>query len=267
MESRFIPLKRRKLGPVLSLAGGIAIGVALVLSFMTIGGLSLLSHKSCTRHEAVATALFWTPFELLNAPYLGSASYLASFQLYELNGLTNVTASGTLLHGNLSSGYFETQNWMIFSLANSSEAGPGVNRPCESAFSAAIAPTNFTSSFQGFVLQGPGNTSNMNEPTTYPKAPPQHPSAVFANAFVAANHAPVSTCGSIAQSVSVSSALFEISLSVTGPMGVITTSAIVVSLENFTYHFPANGGTWQVDNLSAPGGPGGGWAFSYSSCS
>ncbi|MGC2034334.1 MAG: hypothetical protein WA761_02675 [Thermoplasmata archaeon] len=37
--------------------------------------------------------------------------------------------------------------------------------------------------------------------------------------------------------------------------------------EQYTYTFPANFGTWQVDNLSAPGGPGGGWAFSYSPCS
>jgi len=36
--------------------------------------------------------------------------------------------------------------------------------------------------------------------------------------------------------------------------------------EQYHYSFPANFGTWQVDNLSAPGGSGGGWAFSYSPC-
>jgi hypothetical protein len=35
---------------------------------------------------------------------------------------------------------------------------------------------------------------------------------------------------------------------------------------NYTYFFPANTGIWKVDNLSAPGGPGGGWAFSFTPC-
>jgi len=31
----------------------------------------------------------------------------------------------------------------------------------------------------------------------------------------------------------------------------------------WSYWFPPDFGTWQIDNLSAPGGPGGGWAFNF----
>jgi hypothetical protein len=41
---------------------------------------------------------------------------------------------------------------------------------------------------------------------------------------------------------------------------------IIPVTESYHYTFPANFGIWEVDNLSAPGGPGGGWAFSYEPC-
>lgn len=42
-----------------------------------------------------------------------------------------------------------------------------------------------------------------------------------------------------------------------------TVNVTLPALNSYGYVFPADGGTWAVDNLSAPGGPGGGWAFSY----
>jgi hypothetical protein len=43
-------------------------------------------------------------------------------------------------------------------------------------------------------------------------------------------------------------------------------NATVTVTADFEYTFPSDSGVWGVDNLSAPGGPGGGWAFSYTPC-
>jgi hypothetical protein len=251
-----------------SLAVGAAIGIALTLTVAAIGGLTFSSHIVCVQGGDVADVLFWTPWSLVNAPYLGSTNYTAHFWLYELFGPTNVTLKGGFPFDNISAGgYFETENWTVFSQANSSQLGPGSNSPCRSAYGAERSLTRFTVSTNGANLESVGNTSDMNEPTTFPNATSQHPSAVFANGFVEANQAPVSTCGGPAKELNLTSSSFDISLTVPGPSGPITSLTSVASFENFTYHFPANGGTWQVDDLQENSGlRGPGLAFSWHAC-
>lgn len=252
----------------LSLTVGIVVGIAITLTVTTLGGLALFSHTVCVTGGPVDTALFWTPFSLVNAPYIGSSNYSANFPVYEPFGLTNVTLTkGHVGQGNVSvGGYFETENWTVFPQVNATDVGPGFDRPCTVPFKAVPAPTNYSVSYSGYILQGPGNTSNGNEPTTFSYGVPQA-SAVFANGFVSANRPPISTCGTSGKQLNASSSSFDISLTFPGQKGSITTVAIVSSQQNFTYYFPANGGTWLVDNLqlnSPLRGPG--LAFSWQPC-
>jgi hypothetical protein len=251
-----------------ALLAGIAIGVVIVVVVASTSGISLLSYTVCGRGGTVGTTLFWTPYSLANAPYLGSSSYAAKFTIFVLDGISTVTLSdGQVANGNLSAGFFVTENWTLFWMTNDSKLGPGTNQPCTSAYGADQAPTNFTSSVDGFVLQGPGNTSNVNEPTTYSQPPDKHALAVFGNGFVSANSQPISTCGASAKELNFSSSSFDVSLTVQGPKGSVTAVASVDSQQNFTYYFPANAGTWLVDDLqSNPGITGPGLAFEWQAC-
>ena len=259
--------RSRPLSPV-SLTVGVAVGVTITLTIVTMGGLALFSHTVCAMGGSVDTVLFWTPFNLVNAPYLGSTNYSANFLVYELFGLTNVTLTkGHVGQGNVSvGGYFETENWTVFSQANTTDVGPGFDRPCTSPYGAVPSPTSFSVSVTGHIFQGPGNTSNANEPTTFSYGVPQT-SAVFANGFISANQPPISTCGTAGKELNVTSSSFDISLTVPGPRGSITTVALVSSHQDFTYYFPANGGTWLVDDLQQNSGlRGPGLAFSWQTC-
>ncbi|MGA8303211.1 MAG: hypothetical protein WA691_09435 [Thermoplasmata archaeon] len=241
--------------------------MTITLSLMTMGGLGLFAHAECMDRGSVGTALFWTPFDLANAPYLGSTTYSASFEVYEPFGLTRVTDNDNLSNGNLSAGYFQTENWTVFAQANITESGIGLDNPCAAPFGAAPSPTNFTSSFGGFVLQGPGNTSNVNETTSFPLAPADHPPATFANGFVSANLPPVSTCGTSGRMLNFSSSSFDVSLTIPAPTGLLKTTVSVTSNQKFEYSFPANGGTWLVDDLQENSGlRGPGLAFSWEPC-
>jgi hypothetical protein len=260
------PRGNRVLGPV-SFTIGAAIGVAVFLTVASVGGVSLVSHTTCERRGTIGTTLFWTPYSLENAPYLGATYYSADFQLYELFGPTKVALrAGEVGGGNVSAGYFETENWTVFSQANASQLGPGFDRPCSSLFGAVQSPTNFTSSYGGLVLQGPGNSSNRNEPTTFP-LPTTHAVAAFADGFRLANQQSVSTCGTSWKELPFSSSSFDISLTVLSPKGALNVVASVASNENFSYYFPANSGTWLVDDLQLnPGLTGPGLAFEWQAC-
>jgi hypothetical protein len=242
---------------------GSAVGLVLVIAVAAQGGLSFLWHTSCIEQKFVGEDVFWTPWELVNAPYLGSTVWGGSFHTWGLFGSTHVVLTdGNLSGGNLSTGYFETQNWTVSTMVNQTVLGPGVDHRCSSAFAVNLAHTRFDVSIDGIPLQGPGNTSNSNEPKTFNDSGPQL-AATFANGFTQANAPSITTCGAPGKHLNVSSASFEVAIQMPSLHGPVPVTFSIASLENFTYYFPPGAGTWQVDNLSAPGGPGGGWAFSF----
>ena len=76
----------------------------------------------------------------------------------------------------------------------------------------------------------------------------------FDNAFSAANAVSVSTCGGPAESLpgKSQSVTAWVPFSIYGR---VTTLPLTLPFPQvFRYSFPADFGTWQVDNLSAPGG-------------
>jgi hypothetical protein len=261
---------RNATGHRAAIPAGIAVGIAITLATFAAGGGGLLSHTVCSVGAPVANELFWTPFNLVNAPYLGSTYYQSSFDTWELYGPTHVRVQGWLLGGNLSTGYFETQNWSVFSQANQFSLGPGPNHPCTTSYKVGLAPSSFTVSYSGIPLQGPGNTSNTNEPTTFHgngTNSSHFPAAVFANGFLESNSPSISTCGKPGQSLNYSSTSSDVSITVATAHGSTPVVFSVPPLENYTYYFPSNLGTWQVDNLqqnTALRGPG--LAFSWTGC-
>jgi hypothetical protein len=88
---------------------------------------------------------------------------------------------------------------------------------------------------------------------------------IFDNSYTVLSQV-VNTCGRSAQTLGLSSNQLTVGIPIVQGGRNITVPATVDIYTSYTYHFPANGGIWLIDNLSAPGGPGGGWAFSYSSC-
>jgi hypothetical protein len=116
---------------------------------------------------------------------------------------------------------------------------------------------------------GPGNVSDVDEPSDlFPGQNTSLNDLTFANGFENQNTGSISTCGGPARSVfvAVPGLSLWLHLDSADRNASVSFELPIVSLE-FHYVFPPNAGIWQIDNLSAPGGPGGGWAFAYSPCS
>jgi hypothetical protein len=90
---------------------------------------------------------------------------------------------------------------------------------------------------------------------------------VFTNGFVSANMPSISTCNRPAISQSFSSGGFDVRLPFQMGQGMLSVVVTIISTESFQYHFPADGGTWIVDDLQdGPGMQGLGLAFSWEPC-
>ncbi len=253
-----------------AISAGIAVGIVVSLAVFTSGGAGVFTHTTCAEGGFISDGTFWTPFSLANAPYGGFTTYNASFNTWELLGPTHVNLTGDLSVGNLSTGEFETQNWSVEAQANESTIGPGLNTACSAAYRVVLAHSSYTSTDFGIRLQGPGNTSNVNEPTSFlgpGGSSLTFPAATFANGFADANLPAITTCGSPGRFLNFSSTSFDVSISLQTSHGPSPFVFPIPSIENYTYHFPLNGGTWQVDNLQQNSGlRGPGLAFSWSPC-
>jgi hypothetical protein len=219
-------------------------------------------HSSCERGIVAFNGEFYIPVLLLNSPYAGHAWGNVTFPDGFLPG--NVNRFGTQdSNGGAAWDGFEA-GLQVSNLENVTLWGAGSNSPCSHEFETTLAPTGNDS--LGIPIIGPGNVSDSNEPVVLSLG--QLSTVFFSNGFNVANSAKVSTCGASSESIPmVTSSYLSLSASFEWAgqnQSVEFTLPILQSV--FHYAFPANYGTWQVDNLSAPGGPGGGWAFSYSPC-
>ena len=92
------------------------------------------------------------------------------------------------------------------------------------------------------------------------------PPPLFNASFTEANSHPISTCDEPATSNRVAVDRFGLTFQWIRGNSTTLVNFVVTYPTVYVYNFPGHLGTWQVDNLSMPGGPGGGWAFSYSPC-
>lgn len=190
-----------------------------------------------------------TPLVLLNSPYNTTRADWSTQTSYLGNG-TNFTFPAW--NGSVW-GFFNRDNWSI-------QVGTGTpisGNLCDSVFFARVT----ASTPEGGVPLG-NYLNDSAEPATYQLAGTGGP-IYFSNGFDRETLGE-STCndnGPLVEQFTSTHLTVEIPFTYLGSQHLV--NAIIPQETTFRYVLPNNAGTWAVDNLSAAGGPGGGWAFSY----
>lgn len=248
-----------------AVTSALAVSVLIVGLFTPtlIGGWAPLLRWTCASTGEVMAETVQIPGLLLNSPYAGRAwgnvTYPLGFLPDDLIGQGTKESNG----GAAWAGFLATVT--VDTVGNETAWGPGANVHCSQPFGVTLSPIGNPS--VGIPILGPGNLSDRDEPTVL--FPGNSSGISFWNGFGLANSGNVTTCGDPALSLPLVTSTY-LTLWASFSFGGQSHSAsfsVPVVMSQFHYWFPANFGTWQVDNLSAPGGPGGGWAFSYSPCS
>lgn len=260
-----MPWTRRRKVATASIAGACGV-IAILLLLTAVGSWAPILHWTCQPGARVLDQRTEIPLQFLNAPYggwvWGNVTTPPGVILRGTN--VGIFLGSSFMNGGVVWNGFEA-NVTAFSTSNQTEWGPGGNSRCTGPFEVElIADGNFST---GIQLAAPGNVSDENMPTVLL---PSNPGPVtFSDRFTVANSANISTCGRGPASlplVTSHNLTLWVSFTSGGLTRVMAIQAPIID-STFHYWFPANFGSWQVDNLSAPGGPGGGWAFSYSPCS
>jgi hypothetical protein len=231
-----------------------------------LGGWAPLLHYACQHDQTPEVSEYaWVPALLVNSPFGGEVfgngtvppgplSVYGEGSFYEL-GEANGSAAWAGFRAEIN----------VSSQENQTIWGPGQDALCLTPFYLSVR--YWGGAVLGSPLLGEGNISDDHEPTalghwTYPG----DVNLTISNDFAGSNSRDVTTCGRAAAQNFTSSSSFEVKVPVTIKGSQYNVPYVLPIRETFHYIFPANFGIWQVDNLSAPGGPGGGWAFSYSPC-
>lgn len=208
----------------------------------------------------------WVPVAISNAPYGGNATVMTYFSHpsdYDGYGFGNggPTNSSAVITEALQIAF----NVTFLSETRELAWGPGTVAQCPTGFVAelqnpsgagASSPqVNVSSLFsdQAVANSVPANDANG-------------PPPLFNASFTEANSHPISTCDEPATSYRVAVDRFDLTFQWIRGNTTTLVNFVVTYPTVYVYNFPGHFGTWQVDNLSMPGGPGGGWAFSYSPC-
>lgn len=235
------------------------IGIAVVL-IAPVTGLEVWStvELSCSAGPTLAIdSHSLTPYLLLNSPYLGQAN--GSFVVWN-NSSNPRTWWGLGLVAENGSGWaaFEDFRWTITRMG---AKAPGA--VCNPQFAARGLDLNGG----GVNPLGQNLTNDSAEPNSsgYFGTTTSYSLLYYNNSFSRSSFV-VSTCGGPTQVKHLTSHHVDIGIPFTYDGKVVVAQASVSIFSSYNYTFPADAGQWQADNLSAPGGPGGGWAFSYSPC-
>jgi hypothetical protein len=221
-------------------------------------------HWTCAQGSELTSFYSPVPFLALNSPYGGNVGgNVTTAPSYIDRGFTD--SDGTTASNGEATSVGYNGNLTVFSDSNRTVLGPGVNVRCSQPFDVQFAPNG--GGFGGLEIMGPGNQSDVNEPHTIFPNIPRYTTVESSNGFTKANSPNVSKCGKQAffQPVYSNHLTVWIIFAWNGENHTATFNPPFV-VAQYGYRFPANFGTWQVDNLSALGGPGGEWAFPYSPC-
>ena len=249
-----------------AIAGIAAVVLIVGLALPTwVGGWAPLAHWTCQPGSQVLNQSAQIPAQLLNAPFGGRVwANVTTPPGLILRGTSIETGLGTSdSNGGVDWNGFQA-NVTVSTVENETAWGPGSNVRCTQPFEVNLIANGDVST--GIAILGPGNISDQHEPNVL--FPGYANTIYFSNGFQAANSENISTCGGPAQSLPLVTSNYLTLWAHFASGGQNYTIPFTLHLveSQFHYWFPANFGMWQVDNLSAPGGPGGGWAFSYSPC-
>lgn len=194
-----------------------------------------------------------TPLLLENSPFNGSGSGSVWLENHTVQ-LTLPISNGSV------EGYFEHIGWMV----NASESVTGSRTDCTGIFSVSHTDDWTSTTFQ----LNNGSVLNFTNDSQVPGsvALSWTAAAIYIHDVFSRSTGRVSTCGTNASVQHVESTHYTVGLDLTFLGSEHWLNETIAVNASYTYTFPANTGTWLIDNLSAPGGPGFGWAFSYSPC-
>lgn len=195
-----------------------------------------------------------TPYLLANSPAHGYVN--ASYTIW------NNTSSGEAYSGqgigNIGSGsvgrVFENFRWVVYSIVPRS---PGAT--CKAG--EVVTGTDIHGGVNDITL--PYNNDALEPNSTGVLGGAQSYDLLYYNNSFSRVTQTLSTCGTSRQVLSARSNHLDIGVPFVQNGSLRVIGATIHIQTNYTYTFLANAGTWAIDNLSAPGGPGGGWAFNY----
>jgi hypothetical protein len=238
-----------------------------------IAGWAPILHWSCDLQTRIASEFEYVPVVLTNSPFGGNASSEGILPASFPGGVgypTEGSFETDIAENGSSSGTFNTVELNVYRVQTALTWGPGPTQRCSQPFAVVPSEPNPSGIAAGWPVAVPSNLSDRGEASQvifhgFSGTPL---SVIFDNGFTTPNEANVSTCNRPAEAVPLPANTDHLVVAVPFSWNGrnYTTPMQLPFIESYTYHFPANFGTWQVDNLSAPGGPGGGWAFSYSPC-
>ncbi|MGA7861562.1 MAG: hypothetical protein WCB19_06860 [Thermoplasmata archaeon] len=259
-----------------SAAFGIGVVVGLLLLAGTTGSPLPGTHFACERGKLLASQYSWTPDMFWNAPYGGSV-------YGQVENSRGEDAGGA--HNGEVAVAFGMIEWNLSSVNRVLVAGLGSSPGCPTYLAEGtpnLPPWQQSGGCVGCDLLGPGNESDASEPSSFNVSlwtsvgSMGATSTTFHEGFTEDNGGIVSTCGGPARELNVTSKDVHFQVPFRVPHGTVIFNASVYNLAfisqwgytaNFTYFFPADFGTWEVDNLTlGSDAPGGGLSFAYSAC-
>jgi len=240
---------------VVAVIVGAGLGAGLVAAWATWG-----APTQCVASQPVATLTTLTPVLIVNSPYGGYAN--GTWTRYMNTSSQTIVETDSVGARNGSITYLFYQfNWTVWTtqrLGNPTGS-------CAGVFAYSGAPTgnvivggssaNYTNDSQGRQFSG-GNSTPTNNGVPYSVL-------YFNDSFYRANDGGLQTCAGGASQWSARSTYIDYRIPFEYQGSPHVASVTFNERTNFTYTFPATGGSWEMDDLSSPGGPGGGLSFSY----
>jgi hypothetical protein len=279
---RAMTLNRRR--SALSAVVGCAAGTILVLVTVQVGylGWDLFSHVTCELGPRLGNESVWIPAQIVAAPFNGFESgALFQWTNYSPNRSTSYQ-NYTIEGGNVTGFNVALQNWTIYSTFNVTQAGSGLQSPCQGSMTARLSPTSIVGGGTSSLLIATGMKANTGlanglngsslclNVTGYPSNCGVGSSF---NINFRQTTGTINTCD-LAQSqiIDITSEQMPVDIPFTWHGVSYAVSAEVSNTANngtfawYNYTFPAGGGIWQYDNLAQTSNTGAGLVFSYRAC-
>lgn len=254
--------RRRKVEVLGAIGAVVVVGLLLPTALTT---WAPLIHFACSNETEVFHGQLWTPAVVANSPYGGNVTDLGLVPPY-IPGTPGYPTSwaglGAPAWNGMVGGAFLPLNVSVYRMANVTVWGPGANSRCSQQYSLTWHTPSAVG--QGGVafstVVTPNQTSDAGEANTSILA---GVSFSFANGYAGPNEPSISTCGGAAVYRNVTATGLTVWTPAASTLGGLPIAVDLPFPATYHYLFPASFGSWQIDNLSAPGGPGGGWAFSF----
>jgi len=238
---------------IVALVVGAGIGTGFV-----IGSITLLPTGHCAPSMAIANLTIRTPALIVNSPYLGQAS--GDYTWWANTSSQTIRFTSGVGSSNGSVGYsLNLTNWTVWSTHSVGSGGPS----CAGAFLLTEVPTAYS-----IVFDSSNYTNDSASAQSFGGGTPPWPGGspenyVYFNDSFSQTTGTIQTCDRSAVIAHDNSGHIDLEIPFQYQGVQHTANLAYRSVMNFTYTFPSDGGSWAIDNLSASGGPGGGWAFSY----